>query len=57
VSDAYGIATSIPVNLVVNPSSGPSDTPTLPEWGLVLLGALLFLAAARGLAGERTGCE
>jgi len=33
--------------LTVN--SLPTDTPTLPPWGLVLLGVVLFFAAKTGL--------
>jgi kumamolisin len=42
VSDSYGIATSVSVNVSVTPTVSGTDTPTLPSWALVLL-ALLFV--------------
>jgi len=46
VSDANGVATTIPVSLTVNPPD-TNDTPVMPPWGMALLAALLFFVATR----------
>ena len=43
VSDAYGIVTTSPVSLTF----APSDTPTMPQWGLIVMALLLIWVATR----------
>ena len=43
VSDAYGIVTTSPVSLTF----APSDTPTMPQWGLIVMALLLIWVAIR----------
>jgi hypothetical protein len=43
VSDAYGIVTTSPVSLTFM----PSDTPTMPQWGLIVMALLLIWVATR----------
>jgi uncharacterized repeat protein (TIGR03803 family) len=48
VTDVYGNSVnSLPFNVTVDP--GNTDTPTLPPWGLAILGLLLTAIAARAL--------
>jgi kumamolisin len=51
VSDANGIVTTNPVGLTVNPAIA-SDTPTMPQWALILLALLLFFVAANVKRGK-----
>jgi kumamolisin len=41
ITDAYGTVTTTSVSLTVNPVTS-TDTPTMPEWALILLAGLLF---------------
>jgi kumamolisin len=47
VTDSYGTATTMAAMLTVGPAAPvvASDTPTMPAWGMVLLGAFLILAS------------
>ncbi len=48
VSDAYGNVTTTQVSLTVNAApSVASDTPTMPQWMLMVMAGLLALAATR----------
>jgi kumamolisin len=50
ISDSYGIVTTTAVSLTVNAAPLATDTPTLPQWGILLLAGALFWVASRRMA-------
>jgi hypothetical protein len=55
VTGPYGSTTSNTFTLGVSTTpANPSDTPTMPQWGLILLALSLLVAATRALKPERT---
>ena len=47
LSGSFGTVTTSPVSLTVNPAPiAETDTPTMPQWSLILLAGLLLLAAS-----------
>jgi kumamolisin len=46
IADSTGMATTIPVSLIVSPGI-EEDTPTMPQWALIILATLLFFMATR----------
>ena len=58
-TDAQGRTWQGEISLDVETASAPgnsSDIPTLPEWGMILMAALLVLLAARNLPRRAMGC-
>jgi uncharacterized repeat protein (TIGR03803 family) len=44
------------MSITVNAASQVTDTPTMPQWALILLGAILFAGAIRNLPPARHAC-
>lgn len=58
-TDAEGRLWTDLISVDVQAASAPedaSDIPTLPEWGMILMAALLLLLAARNLPRRAAGC-
>ncbi len=49
ITDSAGTVTTTPVTLTVNPALA-GDTPTMPEWALIFLAALLFMVGLPGVS-------